>query len=317
MRKTKNITLFAVIVISGIFNLAAAQVTEAEGTLKKQAFDTVAGWKTGGVTNLAFSQTSLTNWAAGGEDFTMSANGLFSVFANYKKKNMAWDNSLDIGYGRLWQGKGDEAINKKTDDKIDFLSKYGQLAFKNVYYAGMVNFKTQMDEGYNYPNDSVAISKFLAPAYLTVAIGLDYKPNSYFSAFAAPLTGKVTFVTDEVLSNAGAFGVDSGKVSKKEFGGYIRMIYSKNDFKNEFLKNIAFTTKVDLFSNYLKNPDCIDISWETQIAMKVNKYISVNLNTHLLYDDDIRFDVVENNVTKKTPKVQFKEILGIGFSYKF
>lgn len=230
---------------------------------------------------------------------------------------MAWDNSLDVGYGRLWQGTGDAALNKKTDDKIDLLSKYGQLAFKNVYYAGLVNFKTQMDEGFNYPNDSVIISKVFAPAYITAAVGLDYKPNAYFSAFVAPFTGKITIVNDKTLSDSGAFGVDRGKTSKSEFGGYVRLIYSRNNFKNEVLKNIAFTTKVDLFSNYLKNPDCIDVSWETQIALKVNKYISVNLNTHLLYDDDIKKEVIENNISKKVPKIQFKEILGVGFSYKF
>jgi hypothetical protein len=308
--RTKQLALF--ILFIGVFQLAVGQVTEAEGTLKKQSTDTINGWKKGGVIGISLAQTSLTNWAAGGEN-SLAANGLVSLFANYKKGKSAWDNSLDLGYGKLKQG---DASFKKTDDKIDFTSKYGQLAFKNVYYAALVNFKTQMDKGYNYPNDSVPISKFLAPAYLTAALGLDYKPNAYFSAFVAPFTGKITIVNDKILSDAGAFGVDSGKTTKSEFGGYIRLIYSRNDFKNEFLKNVAFTTKIDLFSNYLKNPDCIDINWETQLALKVNKYISVNFNTQLLYDDDIRFAVSKSN-SHKVPKVQFKEILGVGFSAKF
>jgi hypothetical protein len=308
--KTNRIALL--ILLLSVFQITNAQVTDAEGTLKKQNTDTINGWKKGGVIGITLAQTSLTNWAAGGEN-SLAANGLVSLFANYKKGKSAWDNSLDIGYGKLKQG---DASPKKTDDKIDFTSKYGQLAFKNVYYAALVNFKTQMDKGYNYPNDSVTISKFLAPAYLTAALGLDYKPNAYFSAFVAPLTGKITIVNDKALSDSGAFGVDRGETTKSEFGGYIRLILSKNDFKNEFLKNVAFTTKVDLFSNYLKNPECIDVSWETQIAFKVNKYISVNFNTHLMYDDDIRFAVSENS-THKVPKVQFKEILGVGFSANF
>jgi hypothetical protein len=296
------------------------QVTEAEATLKKNNLDTIVGWKKGGVIGLNLAQTSLTNWAAGGQE-SFAVNGLFSVFANYKKDKMAWDNSLDIGYGLLKPGK--DADFMKTDDKIDFLSKYGQqTSNKSLYYSALFNFKTQMQEGLDYSKDTSVISKFLAPAYILSAIGLDYKPSSYFSAFAAPFTSKITIVNDEKLSNAGAFGVDSGKTVKSELGGYIRVIYSRNDFKSEFLKNVAFTSKIDLFSNYLKSPEKIDVSWETQIAFKVNKFITVNLNTHLLYDFDIKFPEDTNrdkiiSEDEQYDKIQFKEILGVGFSYKF
>ena len=311
----KAIRTASLLILLACFSQVYGQITETEGKLKKQSTDTIDGWKNGGVLGLNLSQTSLTNWAAGGEN-SLSVNGLFSVFAKYKKGKSAWDNSLDLGYGLLKQGK--EGDYMKTDDKVDFLSKYGQQAFnKNLYYSVLFNFKTQMTEGKDYATDTSKISNFLAPAYILGAIGFDYKPDNYFSAFAAPFTGKITLVKDKQLSDAGAFGVDSGKTSKVEFGGYIRLIYSRNDFKSELLKNVSFTTKIDLFSNYLKNPDCIDVNWETQIALKVNKYISVNLNTQLMYDDDIRFEVVENGVTKMVPKTQFKEILGVGFSYNF
>jgi hypothetical protein len=231
---------------------------------------------------------------------------------------------LDIGYGILKEGK-DVAI-RKTDDKIDILSKYGRRAFTNTYYAVLLNFKTQMAPGYNYPNDSVKISTLLAPAYILAAAGLDYKPNDYFGAFLAPLTGKMTMVNEQELADAGAFGVTPatydnagnivrhGKKTRSEFGGYGRVIYSKNDFDNEFLRNVSFTTKFDLFSNYLHNPQNIDVSWETQIAFKVNKYIAVNFNTQLLYDDDVK--IVDSN-GDVGPRTQFKEILGVGFAYKF
>ena len=308
-------TIFLLI---GFYNFTSGQITEAEKNLSTILADTTEGWRTGGIFNVSLAQTSLKNWAAGGQN-SLSINELFSVFANLKKGKSRWDNSLDIGYGLLKQGKKSDFM--KTDDKIDLLSKYGYEAFKNFYYALLFNFKTQMSPGYNYPNDSVKISNFFAPAYLLGAIGIDYKPNAYFSAFIAPLTGKFTFVTDQLLSDAGAFGVKPGKKIKSEFGGYLRVIYSKNDFKNEFLKNVSFTTKIDLFSNYLHNPQNIDINWETQIAMKVNKYLSINFNTQLIYDDDIKIKVDRNNdgILDLVPgsRVQFKEILGVGFTYKF
>jgi len=177
-----------------------------------------------------------------------------------------------------------------------------------------------MAPGYNYPNDSVKISTFMAPAYLLAALGMDYKPDAYLSIFLAPATGRLTIVNDKTLADAGAFGVDPGKNTKGEFGGYRRMIYTRNDFKPELLKNVAFTTKFDLFSNYLDHPSNMDVSWETLIALKVNQYISVNFTSHLLYDDDTKISIDKNDdgsVDEYGPRVQFKEIFGVGFSYKF
>jgi hypothetical protein len=316
----KTRTIVTILLIIGCSVKIYGQVTEAEKALRTQSADTINGWKKGGVLAVTLAQTSLTNWASGGQN-SVSVNGLFSGFANYKKGKAVWDNSLDLGYGLLKQGKSEDF--RKTDDKIDFLSKYGHEAFKNFYYAALFNFKTQMTPGYNYPDATNKISDLFSPAYITLALGLDYKPNAYFSAFIAPFTGKFTFVTDQTLSDLGAFGVTPGKTSRSEFGGYLRAIYSKNDFKSEFLKNVSFTTKIDLFSNYADKPQNIDVNWETLIAMKVNKYLTVNLNTQLIYDDNIKvpFDKNDNGVVETGEsvgsKIQFKEIFGVGLAYNF
>ena len=298
-------------------SLTFAQVTEAEKTLRTQTADSTQGWKRGGVFSLNLAQTSLTNWAAGGQN-SFAVNGMVSTFANYKHDKTVWVNSLDLGYGLLKQGN---TGYRKTDDKFDFLSKYGYEAFKNFYYAALLNFKTQMAPGYKYDDAAGTkdlISDLFSPAYLLVALGLDYKPGDHLSAFIAPITGKITFVKNQKLSDEGDFGVTPGKKSLSEFGGYLRAIYSKNDFKTEFLKNVTFTSKIDLFSNYIKNPQNIVVNWETLIAFKVNKFISANINTQLIYDDKIKVPVIRNGETTTIGSlVQFKEILGVGFSYNF
>lgn len=327
--KTKIIFFFTVMLAIISFSVKG-QVTDHEQTLRKSNIDTAKGWIIGGFININLSQTTLKNWSAGGQN-SLAINSILSVFANYKKKKSAWDNSLDIGYGLLQQGKDNDFM--KTDDKVDFLSKYGRQAFnKHWYYAALLNFKTQMTPGYNYPNDSVKISDLMAPAYLITAVGMDYKPNAYLSAFISPITGKTIIVHNQELANAGAFGVEAatydtagniitkGKTIRNEFGGYVRIIFTKNDFKKEWLKNVSFTTKIDAFSNYLDNPQNIDINWETLIGFKVNKYITVSFNTLVIYDDDITIEVDSNNdgiIDESGPRTQFKEILGVGFSYKF
>lgn len=299
------------------------ELVNTKDVLKKQNTDTIEGWKTGGVFSVNLTQVSLTNWSAGGEN-SISVNGLLSLFANYKKGNSAWDNQLDLGYGILKQG--DDGV-RKTDDKIEFTSKYGQKAFKNWYYAGLVNFKSQMTAGYNYPDDSTEISNFLAPGYLLGAIGLDYKPSDVLTVFISPLTMKATIVNDQNLADAGAFGVDpaefndlgvlvkNGSNLRAEYGGYLRA-----QFKKDIMENINLQTRIDLFSNYSEEPTHIDVNWEVLIAMKVNKYISATITTNLIYDHDIDIAVDENGddiIDAFGPRVQFKEVLGVGLSVKF
>lgn len=299
------------------------ELVKTKEILIKQNKDTIDGWKTGGVLSINLTQVSLTNWNAGGDN-SISVNGILSLFANYKKGNSAWDNQLDLGYGILKQG---EDGVRKTDDKIEFTSKYGQRATKNWNYAALVNFKSQMTAGYNYPDDSTLISNFLAPGYILGAIGMDYKPSDALTVFISPLTMKTTIVTDQNLADAGAFGVDPaefddlGNLVKKgnnirsEYGGYLRA-----QLKKDIMENIAFQTRIDLFSNYSEEPSHIDVNWEVLIAMKVNKYISANITTNLIYDHDVDIAVDENGDDIPDafgPRVQFKEVLGVGLSVKF
>jgi len=308
----------AILMLLSVFSLLSfSQVTDSEKALRTQPADSILGWKEGGVFALNLAQTSLTNWAAGGQN-SFAVNGLLSTYANYKNGKSVWVNSLDMGYGLLKQGS---TGYRKTDDKFDLLSKYGYEAFKNFYYSALLNFKTQMAPGYIYDDAAstkTRISGLFAPAYLLAALGLDYKPSDHFSAFIAPLTGKITFVDDKQLSDAGAFGVKPGQKSLSEFGGYLRAVYTKNDFKTEFLKNVTFSSKVDLFTNYLKNPQNVVINWETLLAFKVNKFLSASINTQLVYDDKIKVPVFRNGVAKSIGSlIQFKEILGVGFAYTF
>ncbi len=310
MKKIIFITLFTL--FAGQF--LSAQVSEKEDALKKTNTDTINGWKKGGMFALTFGQSSFTNWAAGGIN-NISVNGITNLFASYKKDNLTWDNTLNLAYGIQVLGKGDNKSTQKTDDKLDFSSKLGIKATDKLYYAALMNFRTQFTNGYNYPDDSTVISTFMAPGYLIFAAGIDYKPNKNLSVFFAPLTSKTTFVSDQILADAGAYGVEAGEKIRNEFGGYLKAVYTE-----DIMKNVNLNTKLGLFSNYLNNPQNIDVNWEVLVGMKINKYITANLSTQLLYDDDILVPVDTNNdgTNDGTGKrIQFKEILGVGFSVKF
>jgi len=278
-----------------------------------QDADTLEGWHKSGVFSLNMAQASFTNWAAGGQN-SVALNGLINLAANYKMDQSAWDNALVIGYGKMLQ-KGNDLGWVKTDDRIDFQSKYGRKASEKWFYSGLMSFRSQMDNGYNYPDTDNKISDLLAPAYLLFSLGMDYKPNPEFSMFFSPLTSKNTIVMDDHLSSIGAFGVDPGKKFRPELGAYANLAWKKD----EIMKNVNFLTKLDLFTNYLKNPQNIDISWEALLVLKVNKFISATVNTLLLYDDDILIKVDEGGEGEPVMgrRAQFKEVIGVGLTYNF
>jgi hypothetical protein len=157
-----------------------------------------------------------------------------------------------VGYGLLKQGK---TIWQKTDDRFELLSKMGYRFSEVLNAAALASFKTQFSPGYSKPEDGVRISDLFSPAYFLGAIGADYKKGENFTLFASPITTKMTFVLDDSLSSIGAFGVKPGEKFRAELGGYIRMV-----FKHSLMENVGFQTNLDLFSNFLKDPQFVDVS---------------------------------------------------------
>ena len=313
-----RLILFCLVTMFSL-NLSATMI---DSTAKDTSY-----WKKGGVVGLNFTQASFTNWAAGGVN-SISGQVYFNAFVNYKKEHTTWDNTLDMTYGILQQGKN--ALVRKTDDKFDFTSKYGRYAFKKVwYYTLLFNFKTQFQPGYTYVGDTskTLISDLMSPAYALIALGLDYKPNDKFSMFTAPITARYLFVMNQDLANAGAFGVDKavydtagnivtpGKNLRMEYGAYFRAQY-----RSEIVKNVTLNAKVELFSNYLDRPQNIDVNVELLLTMKVNKFISANVNLQGIYDNDVNIAVDNNNdgvIDGAGPRFQFRQVLGIGTSATF
>lgn len=291
MKKFKTLIL-SVFIFSGIF------AQEAQDT---------SYWKVSGQVSVNISQISFSNWIGGGKN-SVSGVGLFDYNAIYQKEKIQWDNTLKTGYGLLKEGE-DQVV--KTDDKLELNSKLGvQMKNEHLLYSSYVNFLTQFANGYKYPNTTDKISTLFAPAYLTLATGFDYQPSENFSLFFTPVSGKFTFVTDEELSAAGAFGVEPGKKARAEMGAIV-----KSEFKTPVVKNVDLATSLTLFSNYFNNPQNIDVNWDIALNMKINDFLSANLLTNLIYDHDILIPIDDEGNTGR--RVQLKQLFGVGLSYKF
>ena len=292
--------------------------------VKTQLPDSTSYWTKENVVGLDISQITFVNWNAGGNN---SISGLLKgkFTRNYVKNNVRWNNELIARYGINKQEQQDV---RKTDDQFQINSTFGYKkdSISNWYYAGKFNFNTQFANGYAYPNTDLAISKPFAPAYTFLGVGSEYsRKDLNLTLYLSPLTQKTTLVFDQRLANQGAFGVE--KAVYDEFGNLIREgknirnetgILITNQWKTEVYKNINFEHRVSLYTDYINNFGNIDVDWQLQLDMTVNQYVKANIGTHLVYDDDIKSKEEENGVqVTKGPKVQLKQLLGVGLTYSF
>lgn len=266
----------------------------------------VSPWTREGYAGLKLTQVSLTNWAAGGDNsVAFDLQGAYQ--ANYKKGKHLWNNRLELAYGL--NKTGEDGV-KKANDKIYLNSNYGYSIAKNWYASAFTTFQTQFSSGYDYKvNRDISVSEFMSPAYLTTGLGFTYEPNKIFTVVLSPASWRGTFVLNDRLSAEGAYGVDPGKHLLSGFGANL-----KGEVRYEFMKNMTVYSRLDLYSDYLDKPQNVDVNWEVQINMAINKWFSTTLTTNLVYDDDVK--IAQKDGTKG-PRVQFKEILGVGLQFNF
>lgn len=303
-----NILLFSGI-LCAVFASAQDMIvrtlpTEVFRTITHDAKDTSSWkWKRGGQFNLNLSQGSLSNWAAGGDNFSMAFNSYVNYFMYFKKNKHSWDNNLDMYFGYI---QTSSSGSRKNDDRLDYLSKYGfQIdSLKRFFLSGLFNFRTQFFDGYS---DNKLASTLLSPAYVLFSLGMDYKPVTNFSVFLSPLTSRATIVASKKLAEKGGYGVPAGKRAINALGAFSSVNYSK-----DIAKNVSYRGRMDLFSDYNHNPWNIDLYLTNYFTFRINKYLSATYNLDMIYDDDVKLFGKD----KTSPALQVKSIIGIGFQYR-
>ena len=291
-----------------------AQTTEkdllkkTEDAAKIIADTTGNGWSKKGTVTFLFNQASFSNWVAGGESSLSGTLGLNYEF-HYKSDKTTWDNRILANYGIMQTKNAD--FEKKTDDRFEYNSIYGKKAFGDWYFSFILNFKTQFTTGYIYDKDVNGVetrtenTEFFSPAYLTFGPGLYWKKSDNLKVNLAPLTSKFTFVNSDYTSGLGYvdgsyFGVDANKSMRYELGFYASAYY-----KFILMKNVSAENFLNLYSNYLDKPMNIDIDYQINIVMTINKTLSANFTFQTIYDDNA------------FQGFQTREVFGLGVNYGF
>ena len=273
------------------------------------------------------SEAAFVNWNAGGDN-SVSATTRLLFKRNYAYQNLSWKNELELRFGmnaqegRAW---------RKTDDAIRLASTFGfrRDTISNWYYSAKALFQTQFTDGFKYPDRSQPISRFMAPGYLFLGAGASYiTKDKSFDLYISPFTHRSTFVLDQDLANQGAFGVrkatldDDGNVIQEGSRLFTSLGFQvTHNWEGRIMKNVTFDHRLNLYTDYLRDFGNIDIDWEIEFVLTVNQYIKTRVGTQLIYDDDIRFDVVQDTdgsiLDSGVPRVQFRQWLSLGVNFSF
>lgn len=268
--------------------------------------DTTKAWTKKGTLTALFNQSTFDNWLAGGENNISGTLGVNYDF-NYKKDEWSWDNKIIASYGLVKTKTSSFA--KKTDDRLELNSLLGKQVKTNSkwYYSAFLNFKTQFTKGYNYGTDEngaeirTEYTNFMSPAYLSFGPGILWKQDDNLKVNLAPATSKITFVdASYTLPEEAYFGVEEGESMRYELGFNASAYY-----KFVVMANVSFENILNLYSNYLEDPQNVDLDYQLNIVLKINKYLTTNIAFQTIYDDNAYRGF------------QIRQVFGVGFNYGF
>lgn len=294
-----------------------------------KVYDSGVFWRFEGRTRLNMNTVILTNWADGGES-SLASTTYFDLMVKYEKNNFKFENYINTSYGIQFYRYTN---TRKTEDKLNLNSSVAHQFAKNWFYNAQLEFRSQYSKGYKYPNDSIAVSDWLAPGYLTLSLGVENKSIDGLSIFVSPLAGKLIFVRDQNLANEGKYGVKKavldeegnvlipGENIKAELGINLRLRYRK-----ELFKNVDVNSNLILYNNYADQDPAnrwnVDLNWETLFDFTINKYFVANLYLHMIYDHNVKvpeYEVVDGERVQsgETIDMQIKQNYGLGVAFKF
>lgn len=250
-----------------------------------------------------FSQNSVSsNWYQGGNS-NVAILGILSADLNYDdKKNTQWENHGEwrMGFNSV---SGDTLrLLNTNDDVLKMTSKFGFRANGNWFYSGSVDFSTQFFNSYRGVNSTVLKTSFLAPVRFNIGIGFDYKYQKIFSLMLSPIAYKYIYVNENTHVDPNLFGIKTGRNTLKEVGSSFKACLSYVP-----LREIQVDSKLSFYTNYQN----VEIDWETVCNFTINRFLSARISFNPRYDNTVIMAPGEH------AKLQFKQLMSLGFSHKF
>lgn len=267
------------------------------------------GWVVGGGVGLDIGQLAFINPKLGSGENRFGLGGALTYFANYTENRLTWTNNISLnmalqklGSGLIRANSNEKIPFQKSIDEIRLNSKLGFAVAEGskFNYAVDFGFLSQITpthiskvDGGNYLKEinilETALSaKLFSPATITFGIGVDYKPSKNWSVYLSPVSYKGIIVGDDDIAALGIHGnpwnsATDYENSDHQVGGLLKVGYAGSLVP----KRIAYSSTLALFSNYINNPQNIDVDWVNELSFNIYKGLQLSVLANLFYDDDV------------------------------
>ena len=298
-----RLTLLTLFFYLPVFAQTAPPTTAA---LPKDAVkpDAKNEWKKDMIGGVSFTQSGFSNWVEGGTNSLALIGNVAGKF-DHLSPNLKRSHNLQLSYGQIKQG---DLEFRKATDVIYYLFQATRENGKKWKPTAAADFRTQFSQTFDYKvATKPVISALFAPAYFTQTIGFAYEPHAHFSQTIG-IGAKQTVV--RVANLRPAFGLKADQNLRFEAGATTLTKINREVAKNVTLKSQlgTFWSLAKPVGNYKDGKAKKwgpDVRWDNLIQMKVNDYLNVNFELSTLFDTD------------QSAKLQMRELLGVGLSYKF
>lgn len=258
-------------------------------------------WRKDATVMLQITQNYVTeNWYQGGNS-SFAMLGIAKGKIGYYGEKFTWENTGELYEGHSTvHGDSLRKINT-TDDLLRLYSKAGYRVYEQLFASMSADFEMHFSPIYK-ANTRERKSGFASPIRFNLAIGLDYKPVKGLSVYFSPLTYKMVHVQDTVYINQNDFGVPTGHKTLNDAGSSIRVEHVWRP-----LRELEMTSRFYMYTNYKS----VELDLEVVVDFIINRFLSTRLMLHPRYDSSVILPEGEKH------KLQFKELISVGFAHKF
>ncbi|GAA5222181.1 DUF3078 domain-containing protein [Membranihabitans marinus] len=278
-------------------------------------------WSYSNQATLYLSQIAYSEYWKGSGYNNITLGGDLGWKAIYKKDKSNFTFASSLQYGLMKRDKQDWVKNR---DKLELNGNYGYKFSDKMFLSAIGNMRTFMTKTYKINADGMRgnfLGSFASPLTIDIGTGLNIKSlagsdsKNTFDIYYTPINSKITITRDSTSAAQylpEKFREDRYRV---ELGSLVKFVMSFT-----IMKNVTLQSKADFFTNHLSNFGNFDVNIESKLKMKVNSKLSVDILGNLVYDEDIKFDILDEEGSptgRSGPRVQLSESINLGLTHSF
>jgi hypothetical protein len=258
-------------------------------------------WRREATVMIQITQNYVTdNWYQGGSS-SFAALGIAKGQISYIRERFTWENFGEWRIGGSTVSADSLHKMNTTDDLLRLYSKANLRIVPKLFTSISAEIETRLFPTYKSNSMELKSAPF-SPFRFNAGVGIDYKPVKGLSVSVSPISYKVIHIADTAKVKSTDYGLEVGQRTQHNIGSSVRVEYLWKP-----VREVQLETKFYMYTNYRH----VELDLEVNCDFIINRWLSARVMLHPRYDTS----VIKDGETR--PRIQFRELLSIGFNHRF